>query len=227
MPIAFAVGLALTLASAAQAQTPARVATRVDSLRAARYGTPSSVPAVFTFTTGKQVPAFLAYDLPLPTCFLDQVACYETSPERIPPPPAKALSVERLKGMSVNGHHYEALYLKGKPLGLLAENLVAAGPVELFGYAKTKNDMLVPIPLPVGALIVSTGTHDKYYWYVRTQGGPLLEVPRGDNEFAKVMSAYFGANTALSARIQLKEKGARFNDMVELANTFNGQPVMK
>jgi hypothetical protein len=227
LPIALIAGWSLALASATQAQTPARIATRIDSLQAARHGVPPHVPAVFTFTTGKRVNGFLYTGLGMPTCFLDQVNCYETSPEQIPTPPIKAVSVERLKYMTTEGHQYESLYLKGKPLRLLAENLVSAGPIELFGYAKTKNDMLVPIPLLAGVLVVSTGTHDKFYWYARTKDGALFEVPRGDKEFAKVMSAFFSSNVPLAQHIQQQEKGARFQDMVTLVNSFNANPTAK
>ncbi|RYU81091.1 hypothetical protein EWM57_07570 [Hymenobacter persicinus] len=209
----------LLLSTLAHAQTPAPVATRVDSLRAARRGTPEFYPAQLTFTNGRQVQAFLPG---YATCFLDRVECYETSPDRIPPPPLKAVAVERLRALSVDGHHYESLVLKGKPLGLLAENLGTPGPVELFGYAKTKNDMLIPVPLAM-PLLISTGTHEKYYWYVRTRGGELREVPRGDGEFAKEMSTFFAANPNLAARIREKEKGARVEDMRQLVQTYNDQ----
>lgn len=224
-PAALAAGLVLALASAALAQTPARTATRVDSLRAARHGVPPYVSAVFTFTTGKQVNGFLYTGLGLPTCFLDQVSCYETSPDQIPTPPIKAVSVERLRGMTTEGHRYESLYLKGKPLGLLAENLAAAGPLQIFGYAKTKNDMLIPIPLPVGAFVVSTGTHDKYYWYVRMAAGELLELPRGQKAFVQVMSQLCQKAPALVAELQrspdAQKPRYRFDNAPDLVREYN------
>ena len=203
----------------AQAQRPPRVATRIDSLRAARDGAPNYFPAQVTFTSGKQVQAYL---LTYSTCFLGRVECYDTSPERLPRPALKALDVDRVKEMTVDGHRYESLYLKGKPLGLLAENLAPPGPVELFGYAKTKNDMLIPIPLPGIVFVVSTGTHEKYYWYVRHGPGTALrEVPRGGGDFAKEMGAFFAAVPDLAARVGQKDKGARFEDVPALVQAYN------
>ncbi|WP_310396115.1 hypothetical protein [Hymenobacter sp.] len=212
-------GVCMALGTAVQAQQRPRVATRIDSLRAARDGTPTYFPAQVTLTSGKQVRAYLpSYT----TCFLERVECYETSPEHLPRPALKALDVARVKEMTVDGHRYESLSLKGKPLGLLAENLTAPGPVELFGYAKTKNDMLIPIPLPVGAVFVSTGTHEKYYWYVRpSPGAALREVPRGGGDFAKTMSVFFAADDALAARVRQQEKGARVENMPELVRAYN------
>ena len=171
-----------------RAQRPARVATRIDSLRAARNAKIEYVSVLFTFVSGKQVRGYVdAYS----TCLLDQVACYELPPDRLPPPPLKAIGIERLKSMTVDGHTLEALYMKGKPMKILAENLAAPGPLQIFGYAKTKNDMLVPIPLPGpfgSGMWISTGTHEKYYWYVRVAGGELQELPRGHKAFVETMS---------------------------------------
>ena len=214
----------VALGTAAHAQRPERAASRVDSLRAARDGKPTYFPAVLTFVSGKQMPAFLpAYT----TCFVERVSCYDASPERIPPPSLKSLDVNRLVAMTVDGHRYESLYLNGKPLGLLAENLAPPGPIELFGYAKTKNDMLIPIPLVI-PIWVSTGTHDKYYWYLRAApGAALREVPRGGGEFAKVMGEVFAAAPDLAARVRRQEKGARFDELPSLVFAYNTHTTIK
>ena len=195
------------------------------SLRAARDGTPTYFPALITFTSGKRVQTYLpGYT----TCFLERVECCETSPERLPRPPLKALNMDRVREMTVDGHRFESLYFRGKPLGLLAENLAGPGPVELFGYAKTKHDMLIPIPLPGVVVVVATGTHEKYYWYVRTgPGGALQEVSRGNGEFAKSMSAFFAADAALAARIRQQEKDARFENLPELVRAYNAHAASK
>ena len=184
--------------TSAQAQRPARAATRIDSLRAARNAKIEYLPALFTFVSGKQVRGYVdGYD----TCLLDQVECYELPPDRLPQPPLKAIGIERLKSMTVDGHTLEALYMKGKPLKILAENLATPGPLQIFGYAKTKNDMMLPIPLPVGAMWISTGTHEKYYWYVRMAGGELQELPRGQKDFVVLMSQLCAAAPAVVAEL--------------------------
>jgi hypothetical protein len=190
-------GISLALSFAAQAQRPERVATRIDSLRAARYGQPTYFAAQFTLTSGKQVRGYVDN---YTTCLLDQVQCYEVPPDRLPKPKLKVIGIERLQRMTVDGHTLEALYIKGKPMKILAENMAAPGPMQIFGYAKTKNDMLIPIPLPIGgAAFISTGTHEKYYWYVRPVGGELREVPRGQKEFVEFMSKLCAQAPALVA----------------------------
>lgn len=72
------------------------------------------------------------------------------------------------------------------------------------------------------------GTHEKYFWYVRTGlGTELREVPRGGGEFADVMSAFFAANPALAARVRQREEGARFENTVELACAYNMRATAK
>mgnify|MGYP006899137784 CR=1 FL=1 len=203
----------------ATAQTAPRPATRIDSLRAVLKGTPVYVPATFTFRSGKQVRSYVEQ---YQHFYVDRIPCYESSPAQIPPPPLKAVSIDRLKGMTVDGHQLETLYLKGKPLRVMTENMAAPGPLEIFGYAITKNNMPIPIPLPGPMpLLIPTGTHDKYYWYVRQAGGELQEVPRSGKQFAEFMSKAFAAQPALAARIQQRSKGAEFDDMPELVKEYN------
>ncbi|WP_426058255.1 hypothetical protein [Hymenobacter sp. B1770] len=129
----------------------------------------------------------------------------------------------------MDGHTLEALYMRGKPLKVLAENLATPGPMEIFGYAKTKNDMLIPIPLlPAGALLISTGTHEKYYWYVRTAGSELQEVPRGHKAFVEFMGKMCGKAPALAAELQQLAKGSgdtkpryRLDNAPELVSQYN------
>jgi hypothetical protein len=225
-PLAVALSIyAAAGASVATAQQRPQVATRIDSLRAARDGVPQTFPALITLTSGKQVRAYLpSYT----TCFVERIQCYDTAPDRIPRPPLRALEVNRVKAMTVDGHQYESLYLKGKPLGLLAENLAGPGPMQLFGYAKTKNDMLIPIPLGPIPIWVSTGTHDKYYWYLRTNPAEeLREVPRGGSEFAKSMSVLFAGDAGLAARVKQQEKDARFENLPDLVRAYNAQSAAK
>jgi hypothetical protein len=202
------------------------MATRVDSLRAARDGKPVYSTALFTFVSGKQVRGYVdGYN----TCLLDQVECYELPPDRLPTPPVKAISIERLKSMSVDGHTLESLFMRGKPMKVLAENLATPGPMEIFGYAKTKHDMLVPIPLPGGGgIFVSTGTHEKYYWYVRTGGGELQELPRGQKAFVELMSKLCSKAPALAAELQQSAKASgankpryRIDNAPELVSQYN------
>lgn len=199
------------------------MATRIDSLRAARDGKPTFFAAQFTFTGGKQVRGYVeGYS----TCLLDQVECYEVAPDHLPK--LKAIGIERLQRMTVDGHTLEALAMRGKPMKILAENMATPGPMQIFGYAKTKNDMLISIPLPVGAVFVSTGTHEKYYWYVRTAGGELQEVPRGQKEFVEFMSQRCAKAPALVAQLH-PERGTeayrkpryRVDNAPELVSHYN------
>lgn len=192
---AMVASIGVALNSTTYAQRSERVAARVDSLRTARGGKPAFFAAQFTFTSGKQVRGYIdGYS----TCLLDQVECYEAAPDHLPKP--KPIGIERLQRMTVDGHTL-ALAVHGKSMKILAENMATPGPMQIFGYAKTKNDLLIPIPLPVGAGFVSTGTHDKHYWYVRTAGGELQEVPRGHKEFVEFMSKLCAKAPALVAEL--------------------------
>lgn len=204
-----------------------RPATRVDSLRAVRDGKPTYFTALFTLASGKQVSGYVKE---YSTCLLDRVECYEVPPDRLPPPAVKAISIERLRSLSVDGHTLEALSIKNKPLGILAENLASPGPLQIFGYAKTKNDMLVPIPIGPPTLFISTGTHEKYYWYVRQAGGELREVPRDQKDFVKMMSQLCASAPALVSELQRPPAGPtkaerqpryRVDNAPELVSAYN------
>ncbi|WP_375416881.1 hypothetical protein [uncultured Hymenobacter sp.] len=220
-------GTLLVAGTAALAQRPARAATRLDSLRAARDGAPTFFPALFTLSSGKQVRGYVKE---YSTCLLERVACYELPPDRLPPPPVKAISIERLRSLSVDGHTLEALSIKGKPLGILAENLASPGPLQIYGYAKTKNDMLLPIPIGPPTIFVSTGTHEKYYWFVRQVGGELQEVPRDQKGFVKLMSQLCAPVPALVTELQRPPAGPtkaerqpryRVDNAPELISAYN------
>ncbi|MBD2766872.1 hypothetical protein IC235_03070 [Hymenobacter sp. BT664] len=227
-----AVGVAcLAGGSPALAQRSARAATHTDSVRAARDGKPKYFPAQFTFASGKQVRGYVE---DYSTCLVNQVECYEVPPDQLPPPKIKAISIERLQSMSVDGHTLEALYMRDKPLKILAENLGGPGPMQIFGYAKTKNDMLLPIPLAV-PVWVSTGTHEKYYWYVRLAGGELQEIPRAQKDFIKFMSKLCQQAPTLVAELQRSpnkaagERHPRYQvenapELVRQYNTLVAQP---
>ena len=203
---------------AAHAQKPARVATRVDSLRAARNAPIVFVPVVFTMVSGKQVRGYVtSYDL-----FMhDKVLCYELPPNQLPPPPVKEMAVERIKTMVVEGHTLDALSKNGKPLGMLAENMTPAGASKTYGYFITKANMYIPIPLLVGAVFIPVGSHDKYFWFVRPAGGEIQEVPRSDKAFAKLMAAAFADYPALAARVQQQAPDAGYKNMPQLVQEYN------
>lgn len=216
-------GLLGPTAAAAVAQQVPRPATHIDSLRAARNQKLTYYLAQFTFANGREVRGYVDY---YSTCLFDRVNCYEVPPDRLPAPPVKAISIERLYRMTVDGHTLEALELNGRPMKMLAENMATPGLLQIFGYAKTKNDMLIPIPLPVGgALFVSTGTHDKYYWYVRAEGGELKEVPRGQRAFVEFMSELCQKSPAIVADLKTaqtaKEPRYRIDNAPELVSRYN------
>jgi len=217
-------GFSLLLASAlfytsnASAQAGQRPATHIDSMRAARKGPPVYVPATFTFRSGKQVRSYVEQ---YQRFYVDRIPCYETSPAQIPPPPLKAVSIDRLKSMSVDGHELETLYVKGKPLRVMTENMAAPGQLEIFGYVITKNNIPVPIPLPGFTVFVPTGTHDNYFWYVRQNGGELQPVPHNGKQFAAFMATAFAAHPALAARVQQRSEGADFKNMPALVKEYN------
>ena len=203
-------------------QAQSRPATRVDSVRALRDGPPDYVTAELTFADGQHRVAYLpnAYR----TCFVGQLACYDRSPLSIPRPPLKTLPVARLREMTVEGHRYEVLFRKGKSLDILAENLTAAGPVSLYGYSEVRGN--IPIPIPMGGvggtLFVPTGTHQKYYWYLRPDSGAdILLVPRQRRAFARALRPVFARDPELAARVARKEKGARVENLAELVRSFN------
>lgn len=200
------------------AQKPARVATRVDSLRAARNAPITFVPVTFTMLSGKQVRGYVTgYDL----FTHDKVMCYERPPNELPPPPIKEMAVERIRTMQVEGHTLDALTKNGKPLGMLAENMTPAGAAKTYGYFITKADMYIPIPLPVGAYVIPVGSHDKYFWFVKVPGGEVQEVPRGDKAFAKLMAVAFADYPALAARVQQQAPDAGYKNMPQLVQEYN------
>ena len=210
--------LAASVAQPARAQKPARVATRVDSLRAARNAPITFVPVVFTMGSGKQVRGYVTgYDL----FAHNKVLCYERPPNELPPPPIKEMAVERIQTMQVEGHTLDALTKNGKPLGMLAENMTPAGATKTYGYFITKADMYIPIPLLVGAVLIPVGSHDKYFWFVRPAGGEVQEVPRSDKAFAKLMAVAFADYPALAARVQQQAPDAGYKNMPQLVQEYN------
>lgn len=206
------------IAQSAHAQKPARVATRVDSLRAARNAPITFAPVVFTMVSGKQVRGYVTgYDL----FTHDKVLCYERPPNELPPPPIKEMAVERIRTMQVEGHTLDALSKNGKPLGMLAENMTPAGASKTYGYFITKANMYIPIPTGFGAGFIPVGSHDKYFWFVRPAGGEVQEVPRGDKAFAKLMAAAFADYPALAARVQQQAPDAGYKNMPQLVQEYN------
>ena len=202
---------------AAHAQKPARVATRVDSLRAARNAPIVYVPVVFTMVSGKQVRGYVTgYDL----FTHDKVMCYELPPNQLPPPPIKEMAVERIKTMVVEGHTLDALSQNGKPLGMLAENMTPAGAAKTYGYSITKANMYIPIPTVI-PMFIPVGSHDKYFWYVQPAGAEIQEVPRGDKAFAKLMAAAFADYPALAARVRQQAPDAGYKNMPQLVQEYN------
>ncbi|GAB2858816.1 hypothetical protein [Hymenobacter ruber] len=204
--------------TAVHAQRPARVATRVDSLRAARNAPITYSPVVFTMLSGKQVRGYVtSYDL-----FMhDKVECYELPPNQLPPPPMKEMAVERIKTMVVEGHTLDALTKNGKPLGMLAENMTPAAGTKTYGYFITKANMYIPIPLPVVPVIIPVGSHDKYFWYVQPAGGIIQEVPRSDKAFATLMATAFADYPELAARVRQQAPDAGYKNMPQLVREYN------
>ncbi len=214
--VACVAGLALAPAPVAHAQQPARVATRTDSVRAARNAKITYVPALFTLVSGKQVRGYVTgYDL----FMREQVECYETPPDQLPPPKPKALSIERLQSMSVEGHTLDALTRNGKPLKMLAENMTPGGTARTYGYYITKADMYIPIPLVV-PVFVPVGSHDKYFWFVQAGRDELREVPRAAKAFAALMASAFADCPALAARIRQQAPGAGYRNMPALVQEY-------
>ena len=204
-------------AGAAQAQRPARVATHADSVRAARNAPIAYVPAVFTLVSGKQVRGYVTGY----TLFMrEQVECYETPPDQLPPPKPKALSIERIQTMSVEGHTLDALTRNGKPLKMLAENMAPGAATKIYGYFITKADMYIPIPLPVGAYVIPVGSHDKYFWYVQPAGGTIREVPRSGKAFVTLMAAAFADYPELAARVRQQAEGTSYKNMPALVQEY-------
>ncbi|MCC3154064.1 hypothetical protein Q3A66_14150 [Hymenobacter sp. BT770] len=213
------VGAVLVGATAsAQAQRPARVATHADSVRAARNAKITYAPALFTLLSGKQVRGYVtSYAL-----FMhEQVECYETPPDQLPHPPIKALAIERIKTMVVEGHTLDALTKNGKPLGMLAENMTPAAGTKTYGYFITKADLYIPIPLPVGVAVIPVGSHDKYFWYVQPTGGTIQEVPRSGKAFAALMATAFADYPELAARVRQQAPGAEYKNMPTLVQEYN------
>ena len=61
-------------------------------------------------------------------------------------------------------------------------------------------------------MFVSAGTQEQYYWYVRSVGGELQEVPRDQKSFVKFMSQLCGQALPLVAELQRSPAGATKDD---------------
>ena len=202
---------------AAHAQKPARVATRVDSLRAARNAPITFVPVTFTMLSGKQVRGYVTgYEL-----FMhDKVECYELPPNQLPPPPVKEMAVERIKTMVVEGHTLDALTKNGKPLGMLAENMTPAAATKIYGYSITKANMYIPIPTGFGAGFIPVGSHDKYFWFVQPAGGTTQEVPRSGKAYVMLMATAFADYPELAARVRQQAPETAYKNLPALVREY-------
>jgi hypothetical protein len=106
--------------------------------------------------------------------------------------------------------------------------MATGGQLQAYGYSITKADVYIPVPLPAGGgRLIPVGSHDKYFWYVRTVGGALQEVPRSDKGFAELMATMFADFPALAARVKAQENGADFKSMPQLLEEYNAHFARK
>ena len=124
-----------------------------------------------------------------------------------------SIDVDKVQLLKVNGLYQEHIILKGKRKHILATRLVK-GPVELFGFTQ----IIESGPAgTTGFVIGGLGSRTDCRWYLRRQGGELVEVDH--IEFIAQMTHYFHDNTELV--VALKKRKVRYQDMVAAVQGYN------
>jgi len=192
-------------------QAAADSSTHTPSRRADYY------PVQLNFISGKQLRGYMeSYT----TTVVGQLLCYEVPPDSSPRPHIKGIAIERLKSIVVDGRTLESLYMKGRPLKILAQNISSGGSLEIFDCAVSKPVFFAPqVPFAAGSGVAPTS--DKESWYVRLKGGELHKVPSGDKAFAELMATMFADCPELAARVRAQEKEASYEFMPRLVREYN------
>ena len=134
-----------------------------------------------------------------------------------------AISLDKVQSLTVNGLYQEHMIIDGERQRILATRLVN-GPVELFNYTDTMPLPLVVAPglgmigaLAVGAASGGLSVIPGRIWFLRRQGGELVQVKR--DQFVEQMVEYFhDFPAAVSA---LRNGALEYTDMVALVRSYN------
>lgn len=126
-----------------------------------------------------------------------------------------SIDVDKVQSLKINGLYQEHMVLKGKRRHILATRLVN-GPVELFNFTQEIESVAMP-SAGGGAMMGGFGGRTISRWYLRRQGGALVEVDR--IEFIAQMTHYFHDHTEMV--VALKKRTLRYEDMVAIVQRYN------
>lgn len=126
-----------------------------------------------------------------------------------------SIDVDKVQSLKLNGLYQEHIVLKGKRKHILATRLVK-GPVELFNFTQVLENMAMP-NAGAGMMAGGFGGRTDSRWYLRRQGGELVEVDR--IEFIAQMTHYFHDDTEIV--VALKQRKLRYQDMVAVVQGYN------
>ena len=90
------------------------------------------------------------------------------------------------------------------------------GPVELFNFTQEIESVVMP-SAGGGAMMGGFGGRTISRWYLRRQGGALVEVDR--IEFIAQMTHYF--HDHMEMVVALKKRTLRYEDMVAIVQRYN------
>jgi hypothetical protein len=125
-----------------------------------------------------------------------------------------SIDVDNVKSLKVNGLYQEHIILKGKRKHLLATRLVE-GPVELFHFAQEPQSG--SMGGGGGMMMGAYRTAAISRWYLRREGGELVEVNR--TEFITQMTHYFHDDPGTMALLMQRKLG--YSDMVKVVQGYN------
>lgn len=130
----------------------------------------------------------------------------------------RSINVKKIKRMEVRGRSYESIVLNGKPIDILAVQLLD-GPVTLATIALAR---AIPIPIPLGVglplPIVGIPLSDNNLWYLR-RNDEWTQIRRA--KFAIALSAYLADEPVLAAKIARQEANYGYRNMPVIIAEYN------
>lgn len=130
----------------------------------------------------------------------------------------RSINVKKIKRMEVKGRSYESIVLHGKPIDILAVQLLD-GPVTLATIAIAR---AIPIPIPLGVglplPIIGIPLSDNNLWYLR-RNNDWTQIRRA--KFATTLSAYLADEPELAAKIARQEANYLYLNMPVIIAAYN------
>lgn len=149
---------------------------------------------------------------------------YERIIDYFPQPPVQGhlfngrttVKMKKIKSMEVRGRVYETVQYNDRNVKIMSMRLLD-GYTTLGVYLEPRA-VPIPIPLPVGGLILAIPLSDKPHYYLRREGH-CLEVPR--KQFAAFMSAYVADNAELATKIRSSMPHYQYADVAAIVAEYN------